>query len=202
MSLKYEPSSEPLHISAKWLFLNWKPEAGSRTTTTRATSTCTTRSRRSRMIRSPTPGSNKYSSPHPLFFLARIWRFRVSLEISHVVRVDGKSCGSDKYSSPHPHLSGGNCERCPPRQKSSQSNSGTSVNLSNSGFRAWDVWTASRVVATCHLPLPRQDLEPSALPKPQTLNSKPSLPKTMNTKPQTPNHRLPATIWRLHVWCV
>jgi len=22
MSLKYEPSSEPLHISAKWLFLN------------------------------------------------------------------------------------------------------------------------------------------------------------------------------------
>ena len=23
MSLKYEPSSEPLHISAKWLFLKW-----------------------------------------------------------------------------------------------------------------------------------------------------------------------------------
>jgi len=23
MDLKYEPSSEPLHISAKWLFLNW-----------------------------------------------------------------------------------------------------------------------------------------------------------------------------------
>ena len=26
MSLKYEPSSEPLHISAKWLFLNWYPK--------------------------------------------------------------------------------------------------------------------------------------------------------------------------------
>jgi len=24
MSLKYEPSSEPVHISVKWLFLNWK----------------------------------------------------------------------------------------------------------------------------------------------------------------------------------
>jgi len=23
MSLKYEPSSEPLHISAKWMFFNW-----------------------------------------------------------------------------------------------------------------------------------------------------------------------------------
>jgi len=24
MSLKYEPSSEPLHMFAKWLFLNWE----------------------------------------------------------------------------------------------------------------------------------------------------------------------------------